>query len=148
MTHCANFIDKLPCQVIDPLRDAALWGSLLEPGQRSPLYRSSARILDLYEGHRIYFCYVNVGTEIARIEIPEWVAQNSSLLAQALSLTLAQVHKGYGYPVALAEAHNQAVVRGGDRVRFFALLEQQMIRAGLRNVGTSYKEARKRGSVG
>lgn len=60
---------------------------------------------------------------------------------------LAQVQKGYGYPVALAEAHNQAVVRGSDRARFFGLLEQQLIKAGLRNVGTSYKEARKRGSI-
>jgi hypothetical protein len=49
--------------------------------------------------------------------------------------------------VALAEAHNQAVVRGGDRTRFFALLEREMIRAGLQNIGTSYKEARKRGSI-
>jgi len=60
---------------------------------------------------------------------------------------LAQVQKGYGYPVAIAEAHNQAVVKGGDKARFFALLEQQMIKAGLKNVGTSYKEARKRGSI-
>jgi hypothetical protein len=148
MSHCAGIIDKLPCQVVEPLRDAALWATLLKPGQRSPLYKSSARILELYSENRIYFCYVNVGAEVARIEMPQWVAENSSLLNQALSLTLAQVHKGYGYPVALAEAHNQAVVRAGDRARFFALLEQQMIRAGLRNVGTSYKEARKRGSVG
>ncbi|MGB5960659.1 MAG: DNA double-strand break repair nuclease NurA [Coleofasciculaceae cyanobacterium] len=148
MSHCAGIIDKLPCQVVEPLRDAALWATLLKPGQRSPLYKSSARILELYSDHRIYFCYINVGAEIARVEMPQWVAENTSLLNQALSLTLAQVHKGYGYPVALAEAHNQAVVRGGDRTRFFALLEQQMIRAGLRNVGTSYKEARKRGSVG
>ena len=34
-----------------------------------------------------------------------------------------------------------------DRARFFAMLEQQMIKAGLRNVGISYKEARKRGSI-
>ncbi|MBD2020554.1 DNA double-strand break repair nuclease NurA, partial [Leptolyngbya sp. FACHB-36] len=80
-------------------------------------------------------------------EFPAWVADNPMLLDSALSLTIAQVQKGFGYPVALAEAHNQAVVRGGDRTRFFALLEQQMIRAGLRNVGTSYKEARKRGSI-
>jgi hypothetical protein len=80
-----------------------MWASLLEPGQRSPLFRSSARILDLYKEHRIYFCYVHVGTEVARVEMPEWVAQNSSLLNQALSLILAQVNKGFGYPVALAE---------------------------------------------
>ncbi len=148
MTYCPNQLEKTPCQVLDPLKDTALWTLQLQPGQRSALWRSSARILDLYGGsHAIYFCYVHVGTEIARIEVPAWVAEDSALLNQALGLMLAQVQKGYGYPVALAEAHNQAVVRGGDRARFFALLEQQMIKAGLRNVGTSYKEARKRGSI-
>ena len=141
-------LDMAPCQVTDPLRDATLCLHLLEPGQRGPLWRSSIRILDLYdEPQKIYFCYVHVGTEIARVEVPAWVAEDSVLLEQSLGIVLAQVHKGFGYPVALAEAHNQAVVRGGDRARFFALLEQQMIRAGLRNVGTSYKETRKRGSV-
>ena len=147
VTFCPNQLEKVPCQVLDPLRDTALGTIQLQPGQRSTLWRSSARILDLYGSHAIYFCYVHVGTEIARIEVPAWVAENSTLLDQALGLMLAQVQKGYGYPVALAEAHNQAVVRGGDRARFFALLEQQMIKAGLRNVGTSYKEARKRGSI-
>jgi hypothetical protein len=88
-----------------------------------------------------------VGTEIARIEVPMWVAEDSKMLDQALGLMLAQVQKGYGYPVAIAEAHNQAVVRGGDRNHFFALLEREMIKAGIKNVGTSYKEARKRGSI-
>jgi hypothetical protein len=147
MTHCPGQTDRAPCQVFDPLRDTFLWASQLQPGQRSTLWRSSARILDLYGEHQIYFCYVHVGTEIARVEVPAWVAENPEKLDSALSLMLAQVQKGYGYPVALAEAHNQAVVRGGDRARFFALLEQQMIKAGLRNVGTSYKEARKRGSI-
>jgi hypothetical protein len=140
--------EKTPCQIIDPLRDASLWGYLLEPGERGTLWRSSLRILDAYpESQRVYFCYVNVGTEIARIEIPAWIAEDSQLLPQSLGIMLAQVSKGYGYPVALAEAHNMAVIRGGDRARFFALLEQQMIKVGLRNVGTSYKEARKRGSI-
>lgn len=147
MTHCPGQTDKAPCQVFDSLKDAKFWDSQLSPGQRSPLWRSSARILDLYGVHHIYFCYVHVGTEIARVEIPAWVAEDPEQLDMSLSLMLAQVQKGYGYPVALAEAHNQAVVRGADRARFFALLEQQMIKAGLRNVGTSYKEARKRGSI-
>ncbi|HBE20557.1 MAG TPA: nuclease [Cyanobacteria bacterium UBA11149] len=147
MTHCGNLDDKLPCQVIEPLRDATFWSIFLKPGQRSALFGSTNRILDLYGDRKIYFCYVNVGTEIARIEIPEWVVENSTLFNQALSLMLAQVYKGYGYPIALSEAHNYAVVRGGDRASFFALLEQQMIKAGLTNVGTSYKEARKRGSI-
>lgn len=124
-----------------------MWAIRLEPGQRSPLWKSSARIQEFYGDHAIHFCYVNVGSEIARVEVPAWVATDEDMLQSALSLVLGQVQKGYGYPVALAEAHNQAVVRGGDRARFFALLEQQMIKAGLRNVGTSYKETRKRGSI-
>ncbi|MBA3923137.1 MAG: DNA double-strand break repair nuclease NurA [Nostocaceae cyanobacterium] len=147
VTNCPNQQEKVPCKLFDPLRDTALWTTQLQPGQRGPLWRSNARILDLYQDHVIYFCYVHVGTEIARIEDPAWVAENQTLFDQSLGLTLAQVQKGFGYPVALAEAHNQAVVRGGDRSRFFALLEQQMIKAGIRNVGISYKEARKRGSV-
>ncbi|MBW4537954.1 MAG: DNA double-strand break repair nuclease NurA [Myxacorys chilensis ATA2-1-KO14] len=152
-SHCAGQTgreassNRAPCQVLDPLKDTALWRRLLQPGQRSPLWKSSARIQEFYGDHAIHFCYVHVGSEIARVEVPGWVASDREMLDSALSLVLAQVQKGYGYPVALAEAHNQAVVRGGDRARFFALLEQQMIRAGLKNVGTSYKETRKRGSI-
>jgi hypothetical protein len=146
-THCAGQGDRAPCQVLESLKDATFWATHLQPGQRSPLWRSSAKILDRYEHHAIHFCYVHVGSEIARLEFPAWVAEDPDQLNMALSLTLAQVQKGYGYPVALAEAHNQAVVRGSDRARFFALLEQQMVRTGLHNVGISYKEARKRGSI-
>ncbi|MEM9925153.1 MAG: DNA double-strand break repair nuclease NurA [Cyanobacteria bacterium P01_D01_bin.50] len=147
ISFCPNQMEQIPCKVFEGLRDSTLWSTQLKPGQRSPLWRSNSRILDLYEDQQIYFCYVHVGTEIARIEVPEWVAKNTDMFDESLGLMLAQVYKGYGYPVALAEAHNQAVVRGGDRSRFFGLLERQMIKAGLKNVGTSYKETRKRGSI-
>ncbi len=146
-SYCPDQLEKVPCKLFDTLRDTTLWGTKLQPGQRGPLWRSNNRILELYEQQIVYFCHVHVGSEIARIEVPAWVAENTAMLNQALGLMLAQVHKGYGYPIAIAEAHNQAVVRGGDRTRFFALLERQMIKAGLRNVGTSYKEAKKRGSI-
>ena len=139
--------NQTPCQTFSPLRDVTLWSTALSPGERGPLWKSSADILSGYGDHAVYFCYVHVGAEVARVEFPEWVVKDRELLDMALSLMLAQVQKGFGYPVALAEAHNQAVVRGGDRTRFFTLLEQQMIRAGLKNVGTSFKEARKRGSI-
>lgn len=147
--HCGEIMeDKTPCQVITPLRDTTLWSYILQPGERSPLWRSHSRILQSYPPHQwVYFCYLHVGSEIARLDFPAWVAQDSALLEQSLSIVLAQVKKGYGYPVSLAEAHNQAVVRSGDRARFFALLEQQMVKVGLQNVGTSSKETRKRGSI-
>ncbi len=147
MSFCPNQMEKVACKLFESLRDTTVWTMQLKPGQRGPLWRSNSRILDLYEDLQIYFCYVHVGSEIARIEIPAWVVENTSLFDEALGLMLAQVQKGYGYPVAIAEAHNQAVVRGADKARFFALLERQMIKAGIKNVGISYKEARKRGSI-
>ncbi len=147
ISFCPNQMEKIPCKLFEGLRDSTLWSTQLKPGQRSPLWKSNSRILDLYGDQQIYFCYVHVGTEIARIEFPQWVVEDTEMFEESLGLMLAQVHKGYGYPVALAESHNQAVVRGGDRSRFFGLLERQMIKAGLKNVGTSYKEARKRGSI-
>ena len=147
LTHCAAQRDLAPCQVFEPLRDVALYSTHLAPGERGPLWRSSVNILADYGEHHIYFCYLHVGAEIARIELPAWVALDGALRDAALEMVITQVQKGYGYPIALAEAHNHAVVRGGDRSRFFALLEREMIRAGLQNVGTSFKEARKRGSI-
>ncbi len=147
-SHCGHrLLDTVPCSKTQPLRDASLWHRILKYGQCSPLWRSHAKILQEYREHSIYFCYLHVGSEVARVEMPEWTALDSSLRSQCLEIILAQVQKGYGYPVVLAEAHNQAVVTGGDRYRFFAMLEQQMIQAGLRNVGTSFKETRKRGSI-
>jgi hypothetical protein len=146
-THCAD-ATRLPCQQFEGLRDTTLWNTQLSPGQRSCWWQSTAKILDWYDDrHKIYFCYLHVGQEIARIEVPAWVARDDALAGMMLSLIVAQVNKGYGYPVALAEAHNQAVVRSADRSSFFALLEQELIKTGIKNVGTSYKETRKRGSI-
>jgi hypothetical protein len=146
-TYCQGQSEKAPCGSFSPLRDATFWAMELQPGERSPFWQSSADILELYQDHAVYFCYLHVGAEVARVEVPKWVLEDDALCTMALRIVLTQVQKGYGYPVALAEAHNQAVVRGSDRTRFFALLEREMIRAGLQNVGTSYKEARKRGSI-
>ncbi len=149
VVNCADKREEdAPCMVINPLRDATLWAYLLEPGQRSAIWRSESRILQTYLlSQWVYFCYVNVGTEVARVEIPAWLVEDTALLNQSLGILLGQVSKGFGYPIALSEAHNLAVVKGSDRAHFFALLEQQMLKTGLRNVGTSYKEARKRGSI-
>jgi len=147
--HCPGLKPRAtPCgQGLSPLTDVRLWEQLLQPGERSPLWRSTAHILERYGTQRVYFCYLHVGTEVARLEFPQWVVEAPLLLERVLGACLSQVQKGQGYPVALAEAHNQAVVRSADRAQFFALLEQEMVRVGLRQVQISHKEARKRGSI-
>lgn len=149
-SECQRFcsgVTTLPCDPFTPLTDRTLWGEILQPGQRSPIWCSGAKLLAHYGPHHIHCCYLHVGEEVARIEFPGWVAEDADLLESALSIVLAQVQKGFGYPVALAEAHHLAVVRGGDRQRFFALVEQELVRSGLRNIAVSRKEARKRGGV-
>jgi hypothetical protein len=146
--HCQDQpLDVAPCSQLNPLRDATLWGQQLQVGECSPLWRSHARILQEYGEHQIYFCYLHVGNEVARVEMPAWTALDRELRSQTMQIILAQVQKGHGYPVALAEAHNQAVVTGSDRRRFFALLEQQMVKSGLRHIAPSSKESRKRSSI-
>lgn len=145
--HCQGKTDRSPCQIFSPLKDATFWQTYLNPGQRGPLWRSHARVLSHYGERFLYFCHLHVGSEIARIEFPAEVATTPKALQRALALVLSQVQKGYGYPLALAEAHNQAVVRSSDRRRFFSLLERSLQDAGLTNIAPSSKETRKRESI-
>lgn len=119
----------LICDSIKRITDAELFRRLLSLGERSQIFRSESKVLDLYpEAQRIVFFYVNVGPEIARIEIPAWVAQENALVGRVHSLVLDQAAKGGGYPVCLTEAHERAVVRGADREAFFHLVEREFAR--------------------
>jgi hypothetical protein len=42
-----------------------------------------------------------------------------------------QCRRGQGYPVALARAHEQAVVSGADRLRFNELVARALVSHGL-----------------
>jgi hypothetical protein len=147
---CRYYCDQVsqpPCSLFANLTDRIFWSALLKPGEYSSLWRSGSRLLNSYRQHLIHFCYFHGGDEVARLEFPAWVMQEPILLQQALEMVLAQIQKGFGYPVALAEAHHLAVVKGGDRQQFFALLEQELIRSGLRNIAVSRKEAGKRTGI-
>ena len=106
----------------------------MEPGHRSPLYRSShlaARFaLGLATGQEwSHFYYLNGGAEIARVEVPDWLAEDPELLALGHAMLVKQCQLGLGYPVAISEAHEQAVITSHDREEFrrliLMLLEQQ-----------------------
>lgn len=121
-----------PCGVIEGIADYHLYERLLKPGERSPLFVSSSQILSEYGEHRIRFFYLHTGLEIARIEVPLWVAEDPGWLDLVHAVVYDQAEKGRGYPVALAEAHEQAVIRGSERERFYEMLEAALIRQGMR----------------
>jgi hypothetical protein len=116
------------CDGLAGVRDRDIFIDLLENGERSALFISPSKIVKEHYGeHRVYFFYLRVDDEIARIEIPQWVAENESLLELTHSLTYNQCKRGQGYPVALSEAHEQAVVTGADRENFRELVESALI---------------------
>jgi len=116
-----------PCDSVHGLVDRHLFQAMLEPGERSALFATRSSVVrDYYGPHRVLFYYLNVGEEVARVEVPAWVAEDEGLLGVAHALVLDQCHKGQGYPVALSEAHEQAVVSSADREQFRALVEEAL----------------------
>ena len=124
------------CAGTEGVRDADLFAEILNAGERSAVFGSTSTILDAYKQHRVCFFYLHVGTEIARCEIPQWVAADPTMLATAHTLCIDQARKGFGYPVALAEAHEQAIVRNAEKDAFFQILERTMVTSGQRSAQT------------
>ena len=138
LAHCRESCsnrrsDRVPCSSLHLFLDRDLFGELLEPGQRSPLYRTNSSVPREYYGERqqVYFYYLNAGEEIARVEVPQWVAEDEDLLALGHRLIVEQCRKGQGYPVVSSEAHEQAVVSGRDRQLFKQMVAETLERAGL-----------------
>lgn len=129
-----------------PITDAALFFDLLREGQRSAVFHSRSKILVRYKDQRISYFFLRVGSEVAKIEIPRWVADRGELLDALAAQCWMQARLGDGYPIILAEAHEQAVIRGADREAFYALLEQALLRNGI-TPRVSPKQLRKRASI-
>ncbi|MDD5704109.1 MAG: DNA double-strand break repair nuclease NurA, partial [Dehalococcoidales bacterium] len=117
------------CDIVSGVQDYKVFSEILKNGERSALFYSQSRVVNEHYGQNaIYFFYLRVDDEIARIEVPEWVVRDKggALLDLAHSLALDQCRRGQGYPVALSEAHEKAVVTGADREEFWRLVEQSM----------------------
>ena len=135
-------------QRIRDLNDGALLRNILPAGARSAVFKSKSKVLDAYDS-RVHVCffYVHVGVkgvfqEVARVEIPYWVAQNKTYLEQVHATVLSEAEKGNGYPMILSEAHEQAVVRAPERALFYQMIEEESIKQG-RPPGLSLKKRSK-----
>ena len=130
------------CDVVGGVTDAELFAGRLAAGERSPLFYSASKIVtDYYGEHQVVFFYVNVGEEVARMEMPAWTSAEGIGLAHAGLLS--QSEKGMGYPMALQEAHEQAVVNGADR-QYFEQLVYETLSAEELPTPTSQKARSKR----
>lgn len=138
--------EQYPCSRIWPLSDRQLLIRQVDLEHRSPAFRSGWKAAQaLPEPHKICFCYLNTGYEIARLEFPRWLFGDRTLFQLMLSAVAAQCKKGLGYPIALSEAHHLAVVRSKDRERFFEAITKHLMESGIKRVRVSPKESTKRG---
>jgi hypothetical protein len=132
-------------EAVNHLVDASIARFFLQSQSRSIVFKSNAKIGASYAPHLVpHFFYIDVGAEIARIEIPAWIAQDEQKITTVAQIILNQSIKGMGYPVALAESHEQAVVKGPDREFFYHLITKLGIER-KRNLSSSQKSMKKRG---
>jgi hypothetical protein len=123
--HCTGPNIERPCDKVAGLTDRDIFNKMLKEGERSALFDSRSSIVDKYYGdNKICFFYIKLEDEVCRVEIPEWIADSRDMVDYVHAVVLRQCELGFGYPVALMEAHEQAVVTGSDREQFWQLVEQ------------------------
>jgi hypothetical protein len=114
------------------LTDRALFGDLKD-SERSALFaRGTAANRDFRDrGHGIYFFYLNTGNDLARVEVPEWVAGRVERLDMVHAAVYDQCRVNNGYPYVLTRADEQAVILGEEREILQEMIVQAMARHGL-----------------
>ncbi len=145
--NCDRYCDRgrqRDCEGVAGIQDRDLFRTLLGYGERSPIFISGSRFMQKHYGeHQIHFFYIKLDEEVARVEIPQWVAEDEESVNLAHALVLDQCRRGHGYPVALMEAHEKAVVTNADRENFWGLVELCLAEDRL-NMRTSGKSRSKR----
>ncbi|HRR09991.1 MAG TPA: DNA double-strand break repair nuclease NurA [Rhodothermales bacterium] len=148
-TEVRNLLARLGRVSLDALTDRHVFSQVLQPGERSALYASASHVLKTYgPEQQIVFFYVHVKgrggiSEVARVELPFWVMQHPQWLDLIHAVVLDQAEKGNGYPIALAEAHEKAVIRQHEKDFFFRMLDKQLLEVGLGHLVTSRKQIAK-----
>lgn len=138
---------------LDGLLDRHVVALVLEEGERSAVFVSASHIQGDYpRDAEICFFYLRVPApsgegEIARVEVPRWVAEQPSLLNRVHATVLRECKKGEGYPLVLSEAHERAVIRASEREAFFRLLERRLQWAGLPATGSRKRRSKQRPRV-
>ncbi|HKZ83489.1 MAG TPA: DNA double-strand break repair nuclease NurA [Anaerolineae bacterium] len=135
----AEFVKNSKGRPYDGINDTPVFDALLEPGQRSAVFRAAATQWSApYEraGHAIHFFYLNVGTlaqpNIARVEIPEWAASDSGQLGLAHAALVEQCRvTASAYPYVLTRADELAVITSAEKANFEQMIGVEMLRRGI-----------------
>ncbi len=122
--------------------DADLYYNILKPGQRTAIFAiqssSAARFKGRLNGQlALHFFYLNVGREnkpqLARVEIPNWVARQPAMvnLLQASLLQQCQQMGGKPFPYIVHRAHEVAVVTFAEKQQLETMITAELISQGI-----------------
>lgn len=110
---------------------------LLKPGERSAVFKIQTKNEKHYSGTlSLHFFYLNVGSEghpwPVRVEIPQWVAQDSEKLGwlHAILVQQCQMMGAKPYPYLLHRAHECAVVSLEEKHQIEQMLQMELRRTG------------------
>jgi len=117
----------IPCSPLEGVTDAALFLNILKEGERGPLFESDSNITSCYGEHKIQFFYIHTGEEIGRVELPAWAGEDKDMVNLIHGVIYDQIKKGGGYPVALSEAHEKAVIRSDERQIFYKMISDKLV---------------------
>ncbi|HJP41176.1 MAG TPA: DNA double-strand break repair nuclease NurA [Dehalococcoidia bacterium] len=139
-SRAADVVTSLSC-LIDtddawPESDSMLFRSCLSEGQRSAVFQARSDRARRVESEfspcdQVCFFYIRFGDDIARVEFPRWATDKARVERLHAGL-VDQCTRCDGYPRALQEAHEQAVVSFSDRDLFARLLEKATVSRGIR----------------
>lgn len=118
--------------------DYWLFSQILGEHERSAVFALQAKSAEKYRGAiSIHFFYLNVGSakypKIARVDVPQWVAANPSML-NALHAALIEQSKIMGnkqqFPYILHRAHEIAVVTHREKEEIDQMLSRELLSSG------------------
>ncbi len=129
-------------QASQGLTDRDIFGDLLKPGQRSKVFVNVSPPNETFTtqdaANEVCFFYLNPsssGQQIARVDIPRWVAENPASVSAIHALIIDQCRLLGDYPYVIARADEMAVVGRQDasELNFMidVIMERHGIRAGL-----------------
>lgn len=126
---------------LEGLRDKNLFQSVLRPGERSALMVQNSPQNLTYkqrgDSYEIASFYLKTGTwnrsNIARVDVPLWVARDKELIDQLHALILAQctMQGRNPYPYALTRADELARVTGKDKAKLDEMIGIELRRKGI-----------------
>ena len=133
-----------------PVHDGDLFDNALQPGERSAIFALRSPSAARFKGElALHFFYLNVGRvgkpQVARVEIPHWVAEDADLLAQLHNVLLDQA-KAMGarpYPYILHRAHEVAVVSFEEKHQLETMIQTELRKQGVEPGEGSNKQSSK-----